>query len=114
MKSIRLFSLVPALALTLFLALTTNHAAAAKPKTPPPPPEDDRKLIKLVNVKTSEVVIVYKHDGSTHTYKVDFATVLKVNNSAGKIEDLKPGMVVDDYVERDNENLDSLSVSGKR
>jgi len=74
-------------------------------------PSRSAGLIKSVNLKTCEVVIVYKHDGSTHTYKIDFATPLGVNNSADMIADVKPGMVVDDYAERSNDTLDSLSVS---
>jgi len=98
------------MAVPFIFTLTVSHAAASTTK--PPPPEDFRKMVQTVDVKDSEVVVVYMHDRSTHTYKIDFVTALKVNNVAGKIDDLKAGMVVDDYVERDNDSLDLLSVSG--
>jgi hypothetical protein len=47
-----------------------------------------------------------------HTYKVDDFTKLKVNGVAGKFADIKPGMEVRDYIERDNDTLDGLTLVG--
>jgi hypothetical protein len=51
-------------------------------------------------------------DQQTHKYKVDDVTTLSVNGSPGKLADIKAGMEVKDYVERDNDDLDSLTLSG--
>ena len=112
MKSARLFSVITALAVAFIFFCTANQASASNKNQKPPPPVDDRKLIKSVDTAGSEITIEYKRDGTEKTYKVDFMTVLKVNNSAGKISDVKAGMVVDDYLERDNDVLDSITVSG--
>jgi hypothetical protein len=109
MKSSRL-SFFAAFVLLVFVTCLGLSVRAAT-KAPPPPP-DMRKMIKSVDAPASTVIIVYMHDRSTHTYKVDGLTVLKVNNQDGKIADVKPGMVVDDYAERDFDTLDSLSLSG--
>ena len=85
--------------------------AAAKAKKPAPPP-DMRKLIQSVDQGSSSVIIVYQETKQTHTYHVDDMTALKVNGAAGKITDIKPGMEVTDYLERDNDNLDGLTLTG--
>lgn len=94
------------------LAVTWLGAAAqAKTKEPAPPP-DLRKLIKSVDAKASTVTIVNNRDKSTHIYKVDDLTKLLVNNQPAKFPEIRPGMVVDDSLERDNDDLDELSVTG--
>jgi hypothetical protein len=99
------------IALALFVFVTGFPAQAAAAKKPVPPP-DVRKVIKSVDAKASTVIILYNRDKSTHTYKVDDLTKLKLNNQDGKFADIKVGMVVDDYLERDNDDLDELSLSG--
>jgi hypothetical protein len=47
---------------------------------------------------------------TTHSYKIDAGTTVKVNNAPGKIADIKPGMQVRDSVDRDDRTLDSISV----
>ena len=113
MKSSRLLFFA-ALALLVFVTGLDQSAlaAAAKKKPADEPPPDNRKLIQSIDVKASTVVVQYNHDKSTHAYKIDDLTVLKINNQTGKVADIKVGMVVDDYIERDFQNLDSISLSG--
>jgi hypothetical protein len=99
------------LAISLLLGIATGPAFAAAKKTPPPPP-DMRKVIQSVDVKNSAVVIVYMESKQTHTYRIDDMTVLKVNGVPGKLADIKSGMVVADYTERDNDDLDALTLTG--
>jgi hypothetical protein len=91
--------------------LFTVTASASAPKKPAPPP-DLRKLIQSVDVKNSTVVIRSMRYKEDHPYKIDDFTVLTVNNVSGKLADVKPGMVVEDYLERGTDTLDSLTLSG--
>jgi hypothetical protein len=111
MKSFRFFFVVSAMVLALLFVLAAPNANAGKPKEPPLPP-DTRKLIKSVDVKAGSLVVVNLRDKSLHTYAIYELTVITVNNVKGTIADIKPGMVVDDYMERDDTTLDSLSLSG--
>jgi hypothetical protein len=99
------------LALVCFLIGPVQIAGAATKKAPPPP-VDTRKLIKSVDVAASSVVIEYMRDKTLHAYKVDSVTSLKVNNVSGTVAQIRPGMVVDSFLERDDQTLDGLSVSG--
>ena len=111
MRTLR-FSLASAFVACCFLiALATGPASAAAAKKPAPPP-DMRKLIQSVDKDNSSVVIIYKESKQTHTYHIDDVTVLNVNGVPGKITDIKPGMEVKDYVERDNDDLDGLTLIG--
>ena len=112
MKPFRLFFSTAALALALLmmLAATTTSFGASKAKTPPPP-IDTRILIKSVDAGAGTIVIQYMRDKSTHTYTIDDLTAVTVNNSTGKIADVKAGMQIDNYVERDPRTLDTLTVS---
>lgn len=115
MKSIRLFSTIVVYAFALLLlTVSVPYAKGATKVIPPPPPVDTRILIKSIDVKAGTVTLKYMRDAKApdHTYGVDDMTLLKVNNVAGKITDIKIGMVVDSYLERDNDNLDALSLSG--
>lgn len=87
---------------------------ASKPNKPavPPVPVDARKLIKSVDAAKSSVVIQYMRDKTLHAYAIDEITVFKVNNVSGKVADIKPGMVVVDFLERDAHTLDSLTLTG--
>ena len=52
-------------------------------------------------------------NGTTHTYTLDSLSVIKVgdaNAEGGKIGDIKVGMQVRDYIERDDHTLDSILV----
>jgi hypothetical protein len=112
MRTPRFLYLPALLAVCLLLFLSMQPAlAAAKVKKPAPPP-DMRKLIQSVDQGSSSVIIVYQETKQTHTYHVDDMTALKVNGTAGKIADIKPGMEVTDYLERDNDNLDGLTLTG--
>ena len=108
MKSSRLFLFALLIA---FVTCVSSSTMAKEAKTPPPPP-DVRKLISEVDVKANSVTIVNNRDKSKHTYKLDGMTQLKINNQDGKFADIKVGMVVDDSLERDNDDLDALSLSG--
>ncbi len=111
MKSHRLlFTVVVLTLIGLFICAAQTASAATKPA--PPPPIDPRKLVKSVDVKTNTVVLQFMRDKSVHAYTIDDRTILQVNNEAGKITDVKPGMVVDDFLERTDTILDSLTLSG--
>ncbi len=49
-------------------------------------------------------------DNSLHDYKLDDFSAITVNHSKAKIAQIKLGMIVSDYVERDSQTLDKLSV----
>jgi hypothetical protein len=110
MKSSGLLFSVAVFALVYFMTSLGQSANAAT--KPPPPPPDMRKMIKSVNLANSTIDIIYMHSHLVHTYKIDDVTQVKVNNQDGKLADIKPGMVVDDYLERDNDDLDGISLSG--
>jgi hypothetical protein len=99
-------------ALLVFVTFLSQSALATAKQKPPPPPPDMRKIIVKVDVKSNTVTIIYANEHMTHDYKIDDMTKLKVNNQDGKFADIKRGMVVDDYIERDNDYLDLLSLSG--
>jgi hypothetical protein len=60
----------------------------------------------------NSVVIYTAQSKAVHTYRIDGVTALKVNGVNGAFSDIKVGMVVKDYVERDNDDLDSLTLTG--
>ncbi len=111
MKSFRSYLIVTTLTLSFLFsfAVSTATAAAAKKDAAPP---DVRKLVKTVDVKGSTVVIQNMRDKTLHTYVIDGLTNLTLNNAAGKVDGIKPGMVVDDFMERTDTILDSLTLSG--
>jgi hypothetical protein len=111
MKNPRVVVAPAVLAFCLLFGITAGPVFAAAKKTPPPPP-DMRKVIQGVDTKNSAVVIVYMESKQTHTYRIDDITVLKVNGVPGKLADIKKGMVVTDYLERDNDDLDGLTLTG--
>ena len=114
MKPTRLFSII-VVALTFLLTLAISPATAGGVKEiKPPPPIDSRIVIKAVDLKANTVTLKYMRDAKQpdHVYTVDGVTQLKVNNVTGTITQIKAGMVVDNYVERDNDTLDSLELSG--
>jgi len=117
MNPSRLFHTATTLALAFLLIFAVPSAVAKgkgggkKPATPPAP-VDTRKVIKSVNAATNSVVIENMRDKTTHTYAIDNVTVVKVNNVDGTIAEIKANMEVTDFVERDNDTLDSISVSG--
>ena len=113
MKPFRFLLVATTLALTLLFtfAVPTAAAATATPAAPPVP-IDTRKLIAAVDAVAGTIVIEYMRDKTMHTYTLDDVTSLKVNGSRGKIADIKAGMVVSDFVERDDHALDSISVTG--
>ncbi len=69
-------------------------------------------MIESVDVENSSVVIIYMHSSLLHTYRLDENTVLTINGSRGKVADIKSGMEVTSYLERDNDELDGLTLSG--
>ena len=109
MRSFRLLFVTAGLILSLCFIAVTPASGAAKPPAPPPP-VDTRILIKAVNTADSTVDFQYMRNKSTHTYKIDDLTVVKVSNRVSKFSDIKAGMKVDDSVERDNDTLDSITV----
>jgi len=115
MKSARLFFAVATLAMAFLLtcAVTTANASH-KSAAPPPPPVDGRILIDSVDAASKTVVLRYMRDGTTHTYSFDDLSVIKVGDASSDpttVDQIKVGMQVRDYVERDSHTLDSIIVS---
>jgi Cu/Ag efflux protein CusF len=89
-------------------------------KTSAPVAVDPTKPVYTGSVSTIEsvlpdnntVVIHTAQTNAVHTYRVDDNTALKVNGIPGKFADIKAGMTVTDFTERDNDDLDSLTVMG--
>ena len=111
MKNSRAIFAPAVLVFSLLFAIATEPAFAAAKKAAPKPP-DMRKTIQAVDVKNSSVVILYNNSKQTHTYRIDSVTVLKVNGVPGQLTDIKKGMVVTEYLERDNDDLDGLTLTG--
>jgi hypothetical protein len=111
MKKLRIVVAPAVLAFCLLFGITAGQVFAAAKKTPPPPP-DMRKMIQSVDAKNNAVIIVYMESKQTHTYRIDDMTVLKINGVPGKLAEIKNGMVVADYLERDNDDLDGLTLTG--
>jgi hypothetical protein len=91
--------------------LSTTSAPVAVDPTKPQYTGSVNKIESVLPDKNS-VVIFTALTKTPHTYHVDIATTLQINGINGKFEDIKPGMVVKDYVERDNDDLDSLTLTG--
>jgi hypothetical protein len=91
---------------TLFFALS-NVPMSADDKPP-----DTRKLIDSIDASASTIVLNDRKHNSFHTYRVDDMTKLIVNGIPGKFGDIKPGMEVKDFIERDNDTLDNLTLVG--
>jgi hypothetical protein len=111
MKPSRLLIAVSTCVIVFLFTFAATPLNAAAKKTVEPP-VDGRKLIQSVNAKESTIVIQYMRDKSTHTYAIDNFTTLTLNNVSGKITDIKAGMEVTDYVERDGSSLDTLTLKG--
>ena len=70
------------------------------------------KTIQSVLADQSSVVILFAKSKIQRTYHIDASTSLTVNGVPGTFGDIKAGMEVKDYTERDNDDLDSLTVIG--
>jgi hypothetical protein len=70
------------------------------------------KTIQAVLSDDNSVVIFYTKSKLLRTYHIDDSTLLKVNGIAGKFSDIKVGMQVMDFLERDNDDLDGLTLIG--
>ncbi|MCE0521930.1 MAG: hypothetical protein LV480_03365 [Methylacidiphilales bacterium] len=94
----------------IFLFVLAVPSAYAKPKVPPP--IDTRILIKSVDLKANTIEMKYMRNAKepTHIYKIDDTTQVIVSNQKGKIGDIKVGMQVRNYLERDNDTLDNIFV----
>ena len=113
MKHYRILFTVAALALSfLFSGAVLTVTAASKTPPPPPPPIDTRILIKAVDAKAGTITIQYMRSAKApeHTYALDGLTALTVNNAKGTVDQIKVGMQVRRYVERDDVSLDSIDV----
>jgi len=95
--------------LCFFVVAPIGVKGKGKPAVPPPP-VDARKLIESINAADSAISIKNMRDNTVRSYKVDDVTVVNVNDSPGKISDIKVGMLVVDSVERDANMLDGISV----
>jgi hypothetical protein len=109
MKIYRILFAIAFLAL-INLLLSSGQTLAASTKPKEIPPEDTRNLIHAINAAAGTIEIEYMRNKQTHTYSLDDITMIKVNNVPGKITDIKTGMQVRDYVERDDHTLDKIVV----
>ena len=112
MKPSRLLLVVASLAFTLLFTavVPTASAQVVRTPTPTPTPDDTRKLIQAVDTANNTVTIQYMRNQLTHTYGFHDLTLIKVNGVKAKVADIKVGMQVRDYVERDSHTLDSITV----
>jgi hypothetical protein len=109
MKRFRSPFTITALRLTLIFILMVQLVSASS-QPAPAPVVDRRKLIQSVNAASDMVVIVFMRDNSTRAYTLDDLTTIQVNHVPAKIADIKSGMQVRDFIERDGQTLDSLTV----
>jgi len=109
MKPSRLLLAVTPLALALLFTFAVPTAIAGTTKGPAA--DDPRILIKSVDATAGTVEFEYMTNKTTHVYKIDGGSTVKVNDASGTITDIKPGMQVRDSAERDSDTLDSISVS---
>jgi len=86
------------------------HASTTKAK-PPPPPVDKRILVTNVDVPNQQLAIVYQDNKKREVYIVDQLTAVTVQGHKATLKDIKVGQQVLDYVERDEQSLDSVSVA---
>jgi hypothetical protein len=111
MNSTRFLLCISSLMLVFLFTLAVPSAQARRHVTSSDGPAADvKKVIKAVNAAAGTVEIQFMDDNSTQVYKIDGGTVIKVNDGSGKITDIKTGMLVTDFIERDPSTLDSLSV----
>jgi hypothetical protein len=89
----------------IFLFTIAVPSAFAKPPV-------NRNLIAMVDLPTNSVEIKSFPEKSSHVYTIDARTVVTVNNSPGTIANISPGMKVTDYVERDANTLNSITLEG--
>ena len=99
-------------AASLGIALLLTVSAYAKDKVAPADdaPDDTRKIVRAVDRSSNSIEVQTMFDQAMHHYKIDPATVIVVNGGAGKFSNIKVGMQVNDYVERDSQTLDSISL----
>jgi hypothetical protein len=107
----RLLRAVSAFVLTIFclFVLSAGVVSAAAPKKPVPPP-DYRKLVKSVDAKANSIAILNSRTKEVHTYRIDDLTVVKIDGTPAKFAAIKAGMEVSDSTERDNDDLDAVSL----
>jgi hypothetical protein len=94
--------------LPLFIGLFSGTLADAKSKSRPP--LDTRILITDVNPSLQKVVFTYERDKKKQSYLIDGETQITVQNQSAKFDDIKVGMQVEGYINRDENTLESISV----
>jgi len=76
----------------------------------PQPPLDPRILIDSVDLVNSQVTIVFMRDGLKHVYTVDGGTNITVYGKSATLKDITANLEVKEFVERDSNTLDSITV----
>jgi len=111
MSSFRFLCTVAFFVPALFFAEATAKAAGTL-TIKLPPPIDTRILIKSVDAKSGTITVRYMRDAGqpSRTYIIDGGTVLTVSNVTGTINQIRVGMQVRSYVERDDVALDSIDL----
>ena len=94
------------------LSLVSKTSAPTIADNKKPTATGSTKTIQTILADKSAIVIYYAETKTQRTYHVDGGTQLQVNGSSGTFADLKVGMEVKDFTERDADDLDSLVVSG--
>jgi predicted Zn-dependent protease len=109
----RVFAVSILAACLLFVLGPAPTFAAGTKKTKLTAPPDMRKMIKSVDVPNSTITISYAYGKQVHVYKIDAFTSVQVDGSSAKVSDIKAGMEVAEYTERDSDDLDSVSLLSK-
>ena len=94
------------------LLLLLSVPAGAKEKLSPTDdaPDDTRKIVRAVDRSSSTIEVQTMFDQAMHHYKIDLGTVVTVDGAMGNLNKIKVGMKVSDFVERDPQTLDSISL----
>lgn len=94
------------------ISLVSKSSAPTIADAKKPTVTGSSKTIQTILADKSSIVIYYAETKTQRTYRVDGNTQIQVNGSAGTFSDLKVGMTVKDFMERDADDLDSLVVGG--
>ena len=113
MKTPRTLFAIFAVALSFLVIFSILSPCPAKKieEITPGGSNDTRTLIQSVDAANQTVTIISMQSNLTHAYKIDDGTMITVSDNRGKFADLKAGLQVRDYKERDSATLDAISVS---
>lgn len=96
--------------IALLLLLAVPASAKEKLRPTDDAPDDTRKIVRAVDSASSTIEMQTMFDRAMHHYKIDLGTLITVDGASGTINKIRVGMKVSDFVERDPETLDSISL----